>query len=152
MFKDRLDKGIPRVIDRRQRLFTDKLSSERLFRAPDFTQFAYFGHKHVGPTYFCPFRHPVATQILDSVEHRPGFFDGFAPSGIEGAFKRLNAAAGNTPAAVFDVAQQNLFVMPAKNQRGEGSQRRLEGSGEEFQPLPSVFSCRKFAHKRSLYS
>lgn len=138
--EDGFGEGVPEVVDGGEVLEGDELASEGFFWGGDFLEVLEFGDVDVGPADFVFLGEFVAADVGEVVEDSSGFFFGFSSGGLEGGFVGFNSSAGDAPASIGDVGDEDLVVLVGKDEGGEGVDGGSEWGREEFHGLTTIFA------------
>lgn len=141
MKEDLLGEVIPQVIDPGEFFQGAEASAERFLLHHDVDQAINACDETFGPAHFLPLADVIAADVLKVGEHGSCFFDGFPSGGIDGRFKRFNASGRDAPAAIGDVADEYLSVLPGEDERGKSADRWAIRGRKELELLSSVLSA-----------
>ena len=141
MEEDLLGEVVPQVIDTGEFFQGAEASAERFLLHDDVDKTIDAGDETLGPAHFLALADVITADVLKVGEHGSSFFDGFPSGGIDGRFKRLNASGWDAPAAIGDVANEYLAVLPGEDERGKSADRRAIRGRKELELLSSVLSA-----------
>ena len=112
--EDLLRKRGPEVIDCGEFFEGDKFATFGLFGHSDFDEVLDLGYENVAPSDFATLGHSVTSNVLGLMEHGPGFLKGFSVGGLARRFFVFNTSAWDAPTAVANIAEEDVFFVPAK--------------------------------------
>jgi len=141
MKEDLLGEVVPQVIDPGEFFQGAEASAEGLLLHDNVDQSVDASNEAFGPAHFLALADVITADVLKVGEHGSCFFDGFPSGGIDGRLERLNSTRWDAPAAIGDVADEYLAVLPGEDKRGKSPDRWAIGGRKELELLSSVLSA-----------
>lgn len=141
MEEDLLGEVVPQVIDPCEFFQGAEASAERFLLHHDVDQAIDTGDETLGPAHFLALADVITADVLKVCQHGSCFFHRFPSGGIDGRLERFNASGWDAPAAISDVADEYLAVLPWEDERGKSADRWAIGGRKELELLSSVLSA-----------